>query len=303
MNSDRQKLFDMITFFSQRFHIEQLTTYGYNYLHENLNFINSAIYLLDEGTYKLKGKKDYGEIPLVINTHPFTDKVATHHGQLLTNSFEKYLPDMFIEITNMKLLIPLIVKNKLIGFIVSEGIKDHSLEEYKGLLDKANILLNNALSIALADEEYKQMSKTLDREIFSLLFVNQSSRLLLSELDIDKLYLMCIDMVRELTASSVTSLALYDETHDKLIIRGYKDVIDFKEEYAEFTLKKNVIPPRKVIFHIRNDENDLKHIFKDIEGFKALEAEYIILIVKESVIGFITISEPVNRKEYAKSTF
>ncbi len=303
MNKNIQKLFDMITFFSQRFHIEQLTTYGYNYLHVNLNFINSVIYLLDEGSYKLKGKTDYGDIPLVINTHPYTEKVATHHGRLVTHSFEKYLPDLFIETTKMKLLIPLIVKNKLIGFIVSEGIKDHNMEDYVELIDKANILINNALSIALADEEYKEMSKVLDKEIFSLLFVNQSSRLLLSELDIDKLYLMCIDMVRELTASSVTSLGLYDETHDKLIIRGYKDVIDFKEKYAEFTLNKNLILPRKIIYHVKNDKDDLKLIFEDIEGFKALDAEYVVLIVKEKVIGFITISEPVNEKEYDKSTF
>ncbi len=55
----------------------------------------------------------------------------------------------------------------------------------------------------------------LDKKIFNLFFINHCSRTLLSELNLEKIYMLCIDIIRELTASSVTSFGLYEDARDK----------------------------------------------------------------------------------------
>ena len=51
----------------------------------------------------------------------------------------------------------------------------------------------------------------LDEKVFNLFAINQSSKVLLSELDLSVLYNLSIDVFSELTQSALTSFFLYDE--------------------------------------------------------------------------------------------
>ena len=304
MTCNYGKLSEMVSFFNQRFHMEQLVTYGYKFLHEKLDLLNSAIYIKNNDIFELGSKFGYDEIPEYIKSNSALSKIAILHGRLLVYSFNKYFEEDFINSTEMQIIIPLIVKSELVAFIVSNGVSYGELSpEDIEFMEKGNILINNALSLAKADMDYLKMSRTLDKDIFSLLFLNQSTRLLMSENEVDKIYIMCIDIIRELTASRVTSLGLYDENSKRVIIKGYQDVNSNEKINVEFEFAGNREPTEKIIYHINNDEAELKSIFKDLSGFSDLEAEHVVLIVKDKIIGFITISDTINNQEYDKSTY
>lgn len=76
--------------------------------------------------------------------------------------------------------------------------------------------------------DYKKLARNIDKELFQQFSINQTTKILLAETDIEKLYSLCIDVVRELTSSSVTALILYDSIRNKFIVKGYSDIINFR---------------------------------------------------------------------------
>ena len=144
----------------------------------------------------------------------------------------------------------------------------------------------------------------MNKDIFGLLFVNQSTRLLMKELNVENLYSMCVDMVRELTGSKITTIGMYDDTLNKIIIKRYIDITSNEKKLQEFELVSGELQIDKLIYELKSDERGLKNIFKDLSGFENINAKYIILIVvRNIVIGFITISDTNNGQCYDSGTF
>lgn len=302
MKDNYNKLLEMISFFNQGFHMEQLISYGFKFIHNSLNLDKSVIYIKRGKYFELKNKIGYDNILEEVISNKNLERISISHGKLLISSFYKYFDLNFIENLEMKMVIPLIVKSELIGMIISNGlINEEFTSQYIEFVEKVNILLNNSISIVKLNVDYKKMSMELDKDIYSLLFVNQSVKMLMSEPDIEKLYDMCVEIIQELTASRITSLGFYDEETKKIVLKAYKNISinEEKIEKFEITNRKNFKP--KIIYNLIDDEYELKQIFENLSGFYKVKAKYIILIVKEDIVGFITISDSINNQNYTRS--
>lgn len=214
---------------------------------------------------------------------PELQHIATLHGEIIVSRFENFLSSDLIENFRVRIAIPLIIQDSLYGFILSDGKASEPLSE-------DDLTIAGAL-MRLRSEDIQPVS------------INQSSRILMSVPDLQELYSLSIDIFSELTSSRVTAFDLYDEISGKIIIRIYKNVFSSKKYYGEFELADENYVEYKIVFNYRGDRKELEKIFVDCSGFKYLEAEYIILLVKDKILGFVTISKPVNEREYDQSLF
>ncbi len=55
--------------------------------------------------------------------------IATLFGRIITHDFDSYFQEDFIESFNLKMVIPLIVKDRLVGFIASDGKEEGVFSE------------------------------------------------------------------------------------------------------------------------------------------------------------------------------
>ncbi len=302
-----EKLLTSVDYFSQVLSLEQILSYGYEFFHKTLGLRASALYYLNDEVYELVNEIGHFS-DLDFKSYKKTSKInniATLYGRILYDDFFKYFEEDFIDYFDPELIIPLISKDNLVGFIISDGfLNDHnpysdtlSMEYLEGM----KTLLNLALSNTLVYREYNILSKKMDKELFGQYSLNQTSRLLLGETNISKLHELCIDVVRELTSSSVTSLFLYDDIRQKYIVKGYKDIVNFQNYYEEFELINNEMELSKMVYDTFQDIDELNLIFKYSKNLFEIPAKYIIFIAKESILGFITISEPVSGTSYEAS--
>lgn len=80
----------------------------------------SAIYYLDDDTYKLVSQIGYDyDIKLKEHKNDKINNIATLYGRILYENFQKYFDEDFVDYFDPELIIPLIVKDKLYGFIIS----------------------------------------------------------------------------------------------------------------------------------------------------------------------------------------
>ena len=297
-------LLEAIDFFTQKFSIHQLSSYAFEFVNQILSLQSSAMFLKEGEAFVLKKHFNYDVHEYAIPDTPKLQRIATFHGNILTSNFESYFESKDIEALNPRLIIPMIIKDLLYGFIVSDCKNECYLSNNELHLSKALMqLINNALESSKNFSDLEQTNKQLDQKIFNLFSINQSSRMLLSELDLNKLYSLAIDIFSELTSSRITSFGLYDEIRDRIVLRGYRDVYSSKKQTCEFELQDTNYKGYRVVFHYHKDKEKLQNIFKNYDDFQLMDAEYIILIVKEKVLGFVTISKPVNDRDYDQSLF
>lgn len=305
MSNKYERLSELIMFFNQKFHMEQLLTYGFQFLYEKLELNSAAIYKKNGDYFELVSSLEYDNPIENIECTRVLNRLASMHGGLLTSNFNKYFEYEIISKTEMKIVIPLIVKSDLFGFIISNGIKTGPItEDDISFIEKATIIINNTFERAKINLDYKSMELKMNKDIFGLLFVNQSTRLLMKELNVENLYSMCVDMVRELTGSKITTIGIYDDALNIIIIKRYIDITSSEKKLQEFELVSGELEIDKLIYEVKKDERELKNIFKDLSGFENISAKYIILIVvRKVVIGFITISDTNNGQSYDSGTF
>jgi GAF domain-containing protein len=297
-------LLQAIDFFTQKFNLNQLSSYAFEFTNQILNLGASALFIKEDGLFKLVKIKGYCIEDYAIADNSKLQSIATLHGNVMTSGFESYFEVEDIEKFNARLIIPLIIKDLLYGFIISEGKEGCCLNEEDMLMSKALMqLINNSLESSKNLADLQLINKQLDQKIFNLFSINHSSRMLLSELDLSRLYSLAIDIFSELTSSRVTSFGLYDDIKDRIVIRGYKDVFSSEKYYGDFELADNNHIGYKVVFHYQDDKEELKRIFKNYDDFRHMDVEHIILLVKEKVLGFVTISKPINDRAYDQSLF
>jgi GAF domain-containing protein len=297
-------LIEAIDFFTQKFSIHQLSDYAFEFVNEVLALRSSAMFLKEGPSFVLKKQFNYHIHAYCIKDTPNLQRIATFHGSILTSNFEGYFEAEDIQALKPRLIIPMIIKDLLYGFMVSDCKDECYFSNYKLHLSKALMqLTNNALESSHNLEELQLTNKQLDQKVFNLFSINQSSRMLLSELNLNSLYSLSIDIFSELTSSRITSFGLYDEIRDRIVLRGYRDVYSPKKIHLEFQLEESCYVGYKVVFHYQKDKEQLLGIFKNYDDFQLLDAEYIVLIVKERVLGFVTISKPFNDRAYDQSLF
>ena len=299
-----EALLQAIDFFTQKFSIEQLSLNAFEFANEILTLNATALFLKEGDVFRLKKVRNYLIGDYAISNSPKLQSIATLYGDVLRSNFDNFFDKQDIEFFNAKLIIPLIIQDLLLGFLISDGKAMDGFDEDDYVISRTLMrLVNNSLENSKNYSDLQETNKQLDQKIFNLFSINQSSRILLSELDLSRLYALSIDVFSELTSSKVTSFGLYDDIRDCVIIRGYKNVFGSLGYYGEFRLKQRTYSSHKIVFNYERDHKELSEIFVHYEKFKELEAEYIILIVREGILGFVTISKPVNDRSYDVSLF
>lgn len=297
-------LIQAIDFFTQKFSVEQLSHYAFEFTNDILFLNSSALFLKNGNSYDMKKSKLYGISDFNMPATPKMQRIATFHGDIVVAHFENFFNSDIIRHFDIKIVIPLIIQDLLYGFIISNGKTGESFSKDDLTIARALMrLINNSLENSRNFSSLQETNKKLDQKIFNLFSINQSARILMSVLDLQKLYSLSTDIFSELTSSKVTAFGLYDEISGKIIVRGYKDVFSSKKYYGEFELVDKNYTSYKIVFNYKDDREALKKVFVNFQTFEKLEAEYIILLVKDKILGFVTISKPVNEREYDQSLF
>ncbi len=299
-----EALIQAIDFFTQKFDVNQLANYAFDFANEILTLNSSALFINQGDSFNLVKSRNYSIKSYSIPNTEKLQRIATFYGSILKSNFDTYFNASDIKVFDTQLIIPLIIQDLLYGFIVSNGKAVELIDEDDLIISKALMqLINNSLENSKNFSDLQQTNKRLDQKIFNLFSINQSSRMLLSELDLRKLYSLSIDIFSELTSSKITSFGLYDEILNRVVIKGYKNVYSSEKQYHEFELVSREYKGYKLVYNYKSDFEELSKLFVNCKDFKKLEAEYIILIVKKDILGFVTISKSVNDRSYDEGLF
>lgn len=305
-------LVQAIEFFSQKLNLDQIFDAAFDFINELLTLEKSAAFILQGSNCVLKKIKGFdsgiSEDKIGKNLQNF----AMMHGTVLYNraSLEKYFDVGILDDYNITAVIPLIIENSLYGFILISKKTAGEMNQDDFIISEALMrLINNALCNYKRYENLQRSNRELDEKIFNLFAINQSSKVLLSELNLDVLYRLSVDVFSELTQSSVTGFVLYDEKKDKFILKAYKDRY-FNEPEADICLTQEImarIDINKVIIDTSNEKDVLyfNSIFKGgMDVVAPLKPLYIVLLIKNGKIpGFVTLGRTITGNFYKASVF
>ncbi|WLR49723.1 GAF domain-containing protein [Bacillus tianshenii] len=297
-------LLNAIDLFSQRFHIEQILDYAFEFTNQMYHLKASALFVREGNYFVLKKQKQYDLLHHRMRTNRKLDELPLFHGRILTANIHEYFDQEEIERFDMKMVVPLIIDTELAGYIVSNGKKDGEFEaEDLKVSDALMRLINHSLENNQRLLDLRDVNSELDRKIFNLLIVNQSTKALLSELNLDSLYAIATDVFSEVAGSKVTSFGIYDPVLKKIKISGYRNVNSFTSYYTELELHTRTYTSSNIVLHMERDAETIKSIFKNYEELARLEATYIVLIVKGEILGVVTLGDSVTGEEYSKTEF
>lgn len=305
-------LIQAIEFFSQKLNFDQITDAAFDFVNELLTLEKSAIFIKQDDNYVLTKSKGCGDEKIVIENSQNLQNLAMLFGGLVYEEERllKFFDKAVIDTYKITITIPLIIENTLYGFIFisNKTIGDLNSDDYI-ICEALMKLFNNALENYKRYEEIQKANKELDEKIFNLFAINQSSKALLSELDLNMLHNLSVDVFSELTQSSSTGFILYDEKSERYELKAFKDIYGTKAGCEIFLTptKKPKVDPNKVIIDI-NSEKDISYlngIFNEgTEPLKALRARYVVLLVKGGkILGLVSLGETVTGFEYKNSMF
>jgi transcriptional regulator with GAF, ATPase, and Fis domain len=306
-------LVQAIDFFSQKLVFEQIIEAAFDFINELLLVDKSAIFVLENNTYEAKKIKGFEKAVNNIEITNNLKNLATFYGNILyeREKIVKFFEASIIDSLGINAIIPLIIEGNLYGFIVfhSENFGEDDFIISEALMR----LINNALEDYNRYEKLIKVNLELDEKIFNLFAINQSSKVLLSDLRMDVLYSISVDVFSELTRSKITGFILLDERSERYVLKSFKDVFyKTKDVSIRLMLKScNNINPNKVIIDLSN-EQDCQY-FNSLFGedgivantqLEQLEAQYVVLVLKNNqILGFVTLSETVTESGYSDGIF
>lgn len=298
-----QSLLSSIDFFSQNLNLHQIVEYGFKIYNSFEAPISSAIYTLNDSKEKYCVAFSHGydfNLPDVVRTDQHA-MFAVRNGFLLTDYDTqcRYYEVSFIRETRLSKIMPLIIDDQLFGFIISSDANNNqTITTYDmDFFNRFNYLMNLSLEKASRYIERKELKREIDKHIFNLDSISQTMKMILSELSIKGIIQLSTDVIREMTSSSVTSIALYDEVEHCLKIEAYEDVVSGFKHFEQFKLKTEY-PKHQSICKMPEDYHLLESIFEDASLFKTFPSEYVILLIKDRIIGFVTIGKPLAFENY-----
>jgi transcriptional regulator with GAF, ATPase, and Fis domain len=229
------------------------------------------------------------------------DDFAVRKGFMLTDRtlqlhyFEAAMEDL-------SKIMPLIADDQLYGFIFScDGDADEMLGD--SFLTRFNYLMNLAIEKAFRYFERATLRREIDKRIFDLESISQTVKQLFSELDTQRILQLSLDVIRELTTSSTTSVGLYDPVEQCINVKAYDDLKGGVPVAGTLKRRAAKLSCDKVVFDMARDHAALLEIFEDLAPLHKLSAAYVILMAKEDVTGIITLGTPVGRNAYSADIF
>ncbi len=297
-------LLQAIDFFTQRFGLEQISEYAFEFANEILTLNASALFIRKEENYVLKNNRLYDIACYEIPCTKVLEDIPTLHGDIIVNHIDLFFNENIIKEFNIKIVIPLIIDDFLYGFIVSNGKILSQFDEDDYIIARTlTKLFANSLGNSRQLTELGQKNKELDQKIFNLFAINQSAKSLLSQVDLENLYVLATDIFSEITCSKVTSFGIYDAISQTIKVLGYRNVCNYSTVSTELRLTSREYQNRRVVLDFEKDLGLIQSLFENWEEFKLLETRYIILLVKDEILGVVTLSGPVNDRIYDEATF
>jgi hypothetical protein len=262
--NDYDKIIKAIDFFSQDLHEEQFSRYGYPFLHDLLNLKKSAFYLVkdfknEESPYTLTHKINSTVDLEIINNSKKLKNLAVFHGRYLDSNFDQYFPESLLEQISINLIIPIINKSVLYGFIISED--QLAYQGRRDYLSVINTVINMSFSYIVNHQILEERSTALRSEVYNLNMLTHLIAEIVSEKNLDNLYGLCIDSVRELTASAYTTVVFYDEISGKHITKASRDIIEHENLMLSYELNNKEMKITEKIFDVEVDFEKLDKIF------------------------------------------
>lgn len=303
-------LIQAIEFFSQKLNFEQIIDAAFDFVNELLTLEKSAIFVLQGNNYTLKKSKGYDGALVQIKNDDSFKKIAMFHGTLIHDEkkLKAFFPEGALEEYAVTAVIPLIIENILYGFVFisNKTVGDLNSDDYI-ISESLMKLFNTALENYKRYEELQKANKELDEKIFNLFAINHSSKALLSELNMDILYNLSVDVFSELTQSSITGFVLYDDKSENYRLKAFRDTFN-RENNSQVSLTFNKlarVDMNKVIIDTTN-YSDVKYfnsIFVEgLDSLLSLKPVYIVLLVKNSkILGFVSLGQTVTGFEYKSS--
>ncbi|MFZ5966225.1 MAG: hypothetical protein ACOYVK_03530 [Bacillota bacterium] len=299
-----EALLQAIDFFTQRFSLDQLGCYAFDFTNEILTLHSAVLFVREGNAFVQKCSRLYTMEQYIIPHSQSLEELPVFHGDIITGKFEIFFTEEVITKFQMKLVIPLVIHDYLYGFIISNGKILSSLNEDDLVIASAlTKLFRNSLENSRQIHELHQKNKQLDQKIFNLFAINQSAKSLLSEVNLSSLYSLATDVFSEITCSKVTSFGVYDPISKSIKVLGYRNVSTYTTFFTELHLLKRTYRSHRVVLEFERDKEIIKSIFKNWEEFELLQAKYIILLVKDEILGVVTLSEAVNDRLYDEATF
>jgi transcriptional regulator with GAF, ATPase, and Fis domain len=304
-------LLEAIEFFSQRFEIQQLIEYAYQFSDNLLNPDNIAVFTLQNNdAYTLSYSKGYPQKTILLPYSDHHNKIVLFYSGLLDRTvIDNFFPSTLYENYPFDFCIPLIMDTSLYGLICVQKVFSTDFSSNDKLI--ANALMNlftTALTSYSSCNSLRKAKEDLNQKVFNLFAINHSTKALLSELSLDKLSTLAISVFSELTQSSITSFFLKDDIGENYILMGSKNIYSHQEHPDMIAYKKTLAHNSLPTILDLSDAN-MEKIFHDyffnsqkiINDFNPL---YIISLVnKDELLGFVTLGKKVNETNYDTSIF
>ncbi len=279
--------------FSQPLLPNQIALYAYDMFMSVLDLQTTALFLMEENGFKLVKQQVYGvDERTVLRTRNLVE-LPLYHAGLMTHHWERWFSADWLETYEPVLIVPLIMKHSLYGWIVSKG-------NAAGQLDKERLRLAHTLlylvQSALERSEQQQtivdLQQQFEKNRYTLMALQTFTASLLTQNSLTTLYDQAVDAFSELARSSVTSLAVWDEFRQRLVVVAFHDHLHRRRQYSEFFLRDNDVTPLLGSFYdMMKDGDILGQIFVSLDDFASLSAKYVILLGKTNVLGFVTLSD------------
>jgi transcriptional regulator with GAF, ATPase, and Fis domain len=306
-------LVQAIEFFSQEINQDQIIDGAFDFVNELLTIERSAVFIEQGDNYILKKVKGFSEKISKIEKTEKHESLAIYHGFILYEVEEilKYFSMDIVDAFSVHMVIPLINETRLLGFILISNKTEGNFASDDLIISVALMrLINNSLDNYINYEKMVCKNKQLDEKIFNLFAINQSSKALLSELSLEVLFNLSVDVFSELTQSVTTGFVLYDNKSEKYELKAFRDVMNLSHS-PELQLTQNkmaMVDINRMIIDCNNtkDVYYFNSIFKEgIESvIKNLKTKYIVLLIKSSkILGFVTLGEKVTGTGYKSSMF
>lgn len=302
-----EKLVHAIEFFSQRFSLEDITSYIYEFTQKLLEVQECDVYVVEKGSYLRKCSMNHcvGEGSFFKEVKH--DQSVYFHAGLMEYEFLQTMVPKEALTRKIHYAIPLIMDKSLYGMVLV-GFEDKP--------DRNDLIVSEALmnlfSLSLTNfENYEKLDHAksqLDAKVFNLFAINQASKALLSVLDIRDLSELSLSVFSELTQSRVTSLFLRDEISGQFHCEGVIDVFN-KIKKIPMNFQRNLQSSQEIRVVIDWSDQKQRSEFQEafsqsIDLLERFEPRYIVNLINDrELLGFVTLGNKVNQEMYERDVF
>ncbi|PKM49787.1 MAG: hypothetical protein CVV02_14355 [Firmicutes bacterium HGW-Firmicutes-7] len=302
-------LISAIEFFSQRFELDQLMTYAFEFCNNLLLPDKIALYYNNDGFYSIFKTTGYNEtFSFEYNDH-YNQIVYFHAGLLYEKQISTLLPLEINEIFKPNFCIPLIMDKSFFGLIAIQRSESNPFDIEDEVV--ANALMNlysTALTNYSSYKDLETIKSQLDEKIFNLFAMNHSTKALLSELTLPSLCELAISVFSELTQSSFTTFFIKDSISENYKLMSYKNVKKHNQKLDMVLFPdNNQVSMLPILIDMDNKKSAdlfISSFFNGSEIVNKINPEYVVLLKKSSkLVGFVTLGSKVNDTKYDSSIF